>query len=680
MNPLPARSPESSGQSVRLRTGLAVLIGLVLALGLPFARAGGKAEPPGAWPEITDAEKKLTSIPQDPDADVVLLVNDREGKLIKPVDEWVNQLHYHWKLKVLKPAGKRFAEVHIRALKFSRVSNIEARTIKPDGTVVPVAQDQIFDKTVFQIGDSKITEKAFNFPAVEPGAILEYRYERNDNYLLAIDPWYFEGQEFTLHSSVTQGVPSDSGYMVMCDLCQGTRPEVTAWREGKQQGQTYSVTLSNLPGYQEEMMMPPQREVSPRLELVLQSWHDVYWDELGRPDKLFTDWASVEKFVSVHYEKTIKDGQAAIKPVADGWVQGITDPQEKVRAVFGHVQKDFRYIPWNNVVGGSAPIATLLKNKTADNEEKAVLLVAALRSIGVPGYPALVSGKDEGSANPKFFSLTSFTHAVAALPNPDGTVQYLDPTVAYAPFGFMPWRDSEADCLLLKDGQNELGKLPLKNELSTTKYSITVKPRPDAKADLEIEARFTGEDAIDLRDDLVPASETGRIERIKEWLGEARPGTILKSQSIEALEKLDEALVFKIKAEADGLVTVAEGVTVVRGCVLDCLESNPISRAARQHPFYVDRGWNRSQEVTILPPAGMKVGSIPVGASARSAIGSLSMTCASREEEGVVCRRQFTARRARWDASERDSVRSMYDKIVQADATAVSFQAGAGGS
>jgi len=52
-----------------------------------------------------------------------------------------------------------------------------------------------------------VTEKVFNFPAVEPGAILEYRYERYDNFLLYIDPWFFEGPEFTMRSKVTQVIP-----------------------------------------------------------------------------------------------------------------------------------------------------------------------------------------------------------------------------------------------------------------------------------------------------------------------------------------------------------------------------------------------------------------------------------------------------------------------------------------
>jgi transglutaminase-like putative cysteine protease len=605
----------------------------------------------------------------------VVLRNDRQGKLVKPADYWTNRIKYHWRLKVLKPAGKRYSEVRIRAQKYSRVSNVEARTIKPDGTIVPVAKDQIFDNTWFQIGNVKFTEKVFNFPAVEPGAILEYRYDRYDDFFFFVSPWYFEGPEFTLESRVTQAVPEASGYMVLCDLCEGTKPEVSDYREGKEKGQSYSVTLRNLPGYREEVLMPPPREVSPRLELVLQSWKDVYWTPLGRQDKLFTDWASVGKLVKYNYEEVIKGGQKDIKPVADQWVQGLAEPQDKVRAVLRHVQQDFGYIPFSQVVGGSRSIAALLKDKNADNEEKAVLMLAALRALGVESFPALVSGKDEGSVNPKFFSLSQFTHAVAVVPGPGGALQYLDPTISYAPAGFMPWQDSGADALLLRENENGVVSMPVKNELSTTKFKVTVKPRPDAKADLDIEARFSGEDAIELREELIPASESKRNDFMKSWLSKARDGAVLVSWSAENLDKIEEPLVLKIKAEAGGLVTLAEGIQIVQGCVLFCQESNPISKAARQHPFYVDRGWNDSQEVLIVPPTGMKAAPVPLGSTARSAIGSMSLSCVSHDEEGVVCSRQFIARRNRWAASERESIRTMFDKIVEADRTAVSFQA-----
>src|SRR5262249_43350063 len=160
----------------------------------------------------------------------------------------------------------------------------------------------------------------------------------------------------------------------------------------------------------------------------------------------------------------------------------------------------------------------------ADNEEKAVLLQAALHAVGVDSDVALVSGKQAGGLNPKFASLTQFTHDVVLVPQSSGIAITLHPPVSYAPFGFIPWPASGAGALFLKAGQGEVGALAVRNELSTSKYQVSVKPRPDAKAEVEIEARLTGEDAIDEREKLAPYSESARGDYLKRWLERALPG------------------------------------------------------------------------------------------------------------------------------------------------------------
>jgi hypothetical protein len=636
------------------------------------------------WPPITPAERDLKRVEQDPEADAVILYTERSGRILKRGSDTVNVMNFRWRLKVLTDRGKRYGEIHIPAQKYSRVSNIQARTIKPDGSIVTLAPDQIFEKLVRQIGSFKWTEWVFNFPAVEPGAILEYRYERHDNFLLFIDPWYFEGREFTLRSMFKQALPGNMSYAVVRSHAGDTQPTITEWREGGMKGKLFTLEMRDLRGYKDEILMPPRRDVSPRIEMVLTGWAGYYWEELGRQDKVFTDWPAVAQWARFNYLEAIKKGQSALKPLVESWTQGITDPMERVKTIVRHVQQDFAYIPWDSVIGDSRTLETLLKELTADNEEKAVLLMAALKTIGVDSSVALVSGKQAGAFSPNFNSLSQFSHAVLIATLPDGSTQWLDPTVTYAPFGFMPWKDFEAGALLLKTNQGEQVTLPSRAELSTAKYKVVVKPRADGKADLEVEAEYQGEDAIEMRDELVPAADTARLIFLQNWLAEHRPGAALRSHTIENLADLGKPLVIKMTIEASGLVTLAENVFLVRGCVLTCQESNPVSRGARQYPFYENRGWNEEETVFIQPANGMTVGTLPPPVTTRSEMGSMVFNCSSQSDGSARCWRQFVARRSRWPASAQENLRKMYDKIVEADRSAVAFQttdgAGAAGS
>src|SRR5439155_16065918 len=206
-SPMPCRLNPSR----RFCSILYLVLLMLAAAGSTPATAARKpaAESEAEWPEITPADRALMKVEQDPEADAVLLINDRSGS-IAPLSngQWVNQLTYRWRLKVLTERGKAHGEVSLRSDKYSRISNLHARTVKADGTIVPVTSDQIFEKLVLQVGNYKLTETVFKFPAVEPGAILEYHYDRYNNNLAYIAPWYFAGSEFTVRSKLSQTVPS----------------------------------------------------------------------------------------------------------------------------------------------------------------------------------------------------------------------------------------------------------------------------------------------------------------------------------------------------------------------------------------------------------------------------------------------------------------------------------------
>ncbi len=657
-----------------------VLGAVLLASGPDPARAGARQDAAGdGWPEISKEDRALTRVEQDPDADAVVLLNVRNGKILRLADDTINVIDQQVRLKVLTERGKRYGEVEIRAGKYSRVSNIQARTVRPDGTIVPVAPDQIFEKVTLQVGSYKETAWVFHFPAVEPGAILDYRYDRHDNSIYFIDPFYFAGPEFTLRAKVTQAIPEDMGYASLCDLCpKNQAPVVTPWREGKAKGQLYTQELKDVPGYRDELLMPPARDASPRMEMVLTNWKDHAEWGLSRQNRYFIDWPSVSLYASTYYQDVVKNGVSSLKPIVEGWMQGAADPQERMKSIYRHVQRDFRYLDFINVQGRARSIDVMLKDRVADNEDKAVLLMAALKTAGVDSYTVLVSGKNGGSLNPKFFSLTQFTHAIVAVPQPGGTYQFLDPTIAYAPFGFMPWKDSGAEALLLKGGQGEMITLPIKNELNVSRYRISVVPRLDGKADIEVEGQLYGEDAQDLREELVPSSESARKEFLEAWVAKQRPAASLRSFSLEDLEEVDKPLRVKLSLEAPGLVTVADEAVLVRGCVLSCIDSNPVSRAARQYPFYVDRGWNEDETVTVQAPSGMQAAQTPTS-SVKSAVGTYTFSCSGQGDGSARCARQFVARRVRLPESEQTNLRAMFEKVVEADRTAVVFRRAAAG-
>src|SRR5262245_65570104 len=101
------------------------------------------------------------------------------------------------------------------------------------------------------------------------------------------------------------------------------------------------------------------------MEMIMQSLYDHYWVELKRRDSLFTDWASVARYSSYVYQKAIKEGERALKPVVEGWIQGLDNPQERLKAITQHVQRDFRLVRLDYVDLSPDSFDVIIKDKVA---------------------------------------------------------------------------------------------------------------------------------------------------------------------------------------------------------------------------------------------------------------------------------------------------------------------------
>jgi hypothetical protein len=664
------------GDARSARRATAALAALVTAGALYAAfpgdaRARDKDTP---WPEITQAERDFKSVPDDPQAPAVFLRTSRDGRIVERGSDTSNFLDYHWRLKVLDARGAEYAEVEIPAGKYYRVSGIEGRTIKPDGTIVPVPEDQIFRKMVTKARGYRQMAYVFHFPAVEPGVIVEYRYQSVVNNLGFMASWSFSGPLYTVMSRVSQAVPAAANYRVLCFHCPDPKPRTTPWSEGANRGMRFEWTVRDLAAQREEEWMPPGRLAGTRLEMVLESWRGKYWPAIDRADIFIKDWNTAGRFADFYYEAVIKDGQGSLKSLAKEWTQGLSDRDAMVRAIVSHVQRDFRYMPSEDVYGGSRRIDDLVKDRSADNEEKAVLLAGALQAVGVKASIALVAGRDHGPLYQNFYSLSEFSHGIVYVPEGDGG-RWIDPTVTWAPFGFLSWRDAGAGALLLKPGGGTTVMLPLVTGVGLTRYDATLRPLADGSADVEGTVLFDGEDAVEMREELIPASDSERHDMVADWLERCRPGSALVDHSIEDLDDVDKPLRLKIRIHVHGLVTRADEVLMVAACVFDCYSGNPLSHGARTQPFFVDRGRRRMETVTLVPPEHFAAISLPESGTASSAIGAMTFGCEKKDDGSVSCVRAFTLPRDHVPATEADGVRAMFDTIVGLDRSGIAFEA-----
>lgn len=123
----------------------------------------------------------------------------------------------------------------------------------------------------------------------------------------------------------------------------------------------------------------------------------------------------------------------AIIAEAHTLTQGITNPEQQVRAIYNFVSTHIRYVGVDFGIGRYEPhaAATVLANQYGDCKDKDTLLEALLRASGFTTAPALI-----GAGIPMIPSLPSpglFDHVITTVMLPSGQI-WLDSTPEVAPF------------------------------------------------------------------------------------------------------------------------------------------------------------------------------------------------------------------------------------------------------
>ena len=161
-----------------------------------------------------DAKALLDSAPlasQYPNAGFVNLV-DEAKQVIKPDGSWTTTTRVT--AKVFNDRGRSIANVHLAYNSaFEKIKILRARTIKKDGTVVNVKQEEMREVSPFAgfAMYSSVKAKVMIMPAVENDCIIDYEWQVSGRTSLMPGQfyavWYFQSREPTVLSRYTLEIP-----------------------------------------------------------------------------------------------------------------------------------------------------------------------------------------------------------------------------------------------------------------------------------------------------------------------------------------------------------------------------------------------------------------------------------------------------------------------------------------
>ena len=91
---------------------------------------------------------------------------------------WCSRITF--RIKIFTERGReKESKIDIPYLTGTKIKDVAARTIKPDGSIVELAKEDILEKTVVKVSGVRLRTKSFAFPGIEIGAIIEYKWKES---------------------------------------------------------------------------------------------------------------------------------------------------------------------------------------------------------------------------------------------------------------------------------------------------------------------------------------------------------------------------------------------------------------------------------------------------------------------------------------------------------------------
>jgi hypothetical protein len=292
------------------------------------------------------------------------------------------------RIKILNKDGLEWANVHITYRKGEQdISKLEAQTYNIDAngnvSITKVEKNLIYDKAL----NKKFNEKAFTFPQVKVGSIIEYKYRKSNNGLI---DWYFQRSIPVRYSHFKLDFPQE---IEVATIPYCVR-EVTSKDESTSTRIVKSFTMNKIPALRDEPYIINEDYYRDHLETKVTAFVD-----MGRRVNRVVNWLQVIKYLMEDQDFGVQITKNIPRTAdLDAELKTITGLYERMKTIYKYVQTNMQ---WDESEGIWAldGVKSAWKSKKGTLGEINLILVNLLKGAGLVAHPVLVSTHDNGIVN-----------------------------------------------------------------------------------------------------------------------------------------------------------------------------------------------------------------------------------------------------------------------------------------
>jgi hypothetical protein len=509
----------------------------------------------------------------------------------------------YFRIKVFTDEGKKYGDVEIPYFDaypiFGHVSDISARTIHEDGTIVPF-DGKVFDKVLYKSGGDSLRAKTFSLAGVQPGSILEYRFlRRQSENVLTNTFWELQRDIPILHAKMTLH-PYAKGafttYFTYAGLPNGVAPVRGPNRD------RWDLEVSHIPSFIQEEFAPPEEQLKPHVAFY-------YTTSYLRPEDFWNAQAQ-------QYAKTIESfigrqtGPVSIE--AKKASSGAKNEDEITRKIYARV------VTIHNRSFGGSDASTAAENRSANDvltsgagtrDDISRTFVAIVRAAGLNADVVRVASRDRFFFSEKVPDASQMSSEVAVVVV-DGKPLFLDPGTPGAPYGVVSWEKTNVPAIRIAKGTPQWMKTP-----STGPAEALLSRSADFRVEDNglkgtVTATFSGQEALirRLRGDDDASRKKALEDEVKAWFP---AGAITKLSKLDDLSTNADSVVATFDVELPNVMSAAGTRMIVPLSVFTMTSKNPFAPSTRTQPIYFLYAKRTRDDLKITVPPSMEIASLP---------------------------------------------------------------------
>lgn len=578
-------------------------------------------------------------------------------------------------VRVLTREGRRYAEA-IEGYNngTGKIKDMRAWLIRPSGEVRAYGKKETIDAALVDndiYNEARIKVISARDEA-DAGCVFGYEIVTEEREVHSQFIWPFQSLNPVMMSRVTVALP------------QGWRADAITFNHDKIEpavsGNSYAWELRDLPPIETEPASPVSK-LNPRVAVNI-------FPPQGKATMLrsFADWKDVSR-----YSSELSDPQTAFNEQMAAKARELT---ANAKTEFERIQAISRYAQSVNYIsiqidvgrgGGYRPHAAVdVFNKNyGDCKDKANLMRAMLKALGVESYPVIIWSGDPNHVAPEWPSPQQFNHCIIAVKVSDetqastivkhpslGRLLIFDPTDDDTPIGDLPHHEQGSYALIVAGDAGELMKMPVTpSEANRLERSVEAELDAEGALTAKVSERSVGQAAVEERRLFKRAARPQYIKYIEQWVTKTAPSAnVLKSEPND--DAREGKFTLDVEFKSPNYAQLMRGrLMVFKPAIVSRRSSLFLLEPKRKHPVVLDsEAYNET--VRIKLPEGFDVDEMPEAAEINQPFGNYSAKCEAKDGF-LLFRRALTLKAGIIPVEQYASVRGFFERIRAVEQTPV---------